>query len=288
MNFFYYRLIPEKIYIERRFKKKQKYNIDFIQPQSLNEKIQWLKLYDRKKEYSRYVDKYEVRKFIKETIGEKYLIPLLDCFNDISDLKKIKYPGQPCIIKATHNSGGTIIIKSENDFDYNFIYKKAYIWFNENYYYKSKEYQYKYIHPKVIIEKLLISKTKKLPYDYKFHCFNGKVEIIQVDIDRFSVHKRNFYDKGWNLLPFTWCPWEDDNPLWINGKELIPPRNLDEMISISEKLSKDFAYIRIDLYELDGLCYFGELTFHHGGGFERIEPFGWDIKLGEKLNLSVV
>ena len=135
------------------------------------------------------------------------------------------------------------------------------------------------------MEKLLISKSGTLPYDYKFHCFNGKVEIIQVDIDRFNEHKRNLYDKDWNLLPFTWCPWENDNPLWENGKKLIAPQNINEMISIAEKLSKDFILCRIDLYELDGLCYFGEFTFHHGSGFEKIDPFVWDIKLGEKIRL---
>ena len=155
----------------------------------------------------------------------------------------------------------------------------------KNYYYASKEWQYKNIKPCILAEKLLVSSDGDIPFDYKFHCFHGQVEIIQVDIDRYTNHKRNLYNVTWELLPFTWSIWKNNMPLWTNRKEIKRPKMLDEMIIAAQRLSTDFKYVRIDLYELNNTIYFGEMTFHHGGGLEIIHPREWDTILGNKLQL---
>ena len=132
----------------------------------------------------------------------------------------------------------------------------------------------------------MVNANGELPMDFKIHCFHGKVEVIQVDIDRFTNHKRNFYDASWNLLPFSWSLWKDVKPLWDTGRNIEKPNNLDEMIIVAEKLSEAFKYVRIDLYDFDNRIYFGEITFHHGSGMETIFPKEWNYKLGDLLNLN--
>ena len=131
------------------------------------------------------------------------------------------------------------------------------------------------------MEKLLLNKKRQIPEDYKFHCFNGKVEFISFHLDRFGDHKTGEFDTKWNLLPFSWaCP-------SVKGrldKNTPKPQNLNKMIKIAEKLSKDFDYVRVDLYSVDDKIYFGELTFHHGAGFVKILPEEYDLIYGEKLN----
>ena len=157
-----------------------------------------------------------------------------------------------------------------------------------NYYWESKEWQYKNIKPRIIVEKLLLTKENKVPFDYKMHCFNGKVITIQVDMDRGTDnHYRNWYDTNWNRDPFKWAFIKE------NGKKTDPsdfdvekPSTLEEMIRLSEKLASPFCYARVDWYDVDGRLFFGEITFHHDGGNSPIEPEEWDVKLGEKLILE--
>ena len=221
-------------------------------------------------------------------IGEQYLIPLVFQSYSVDDLKSEDLPDYPFIIKANHDSSGGMIIKDKSSHNWKTIRKHFRKLLKKNYYYSGKEWQYKHIRPCVIAEQLLLSSSGVVPFDYKLHCFNGQVHIIQVDIDRYTNHKRNLYDKEWNLLPFTWSLWANGEPLWSQGREIEPPKNLTEMITVAEKLARKFCYVRIDLYDFEDNVYFGEITFHHGSGLETIDPESYDLELGQLIDLNPI
>ncbi len=294
-NFFYVRraidlilrFIPDKAFTKLSYRLIRGETLNLKNPKLFSEKINWLKLNDRTSLHTICADKYKVRSIIKEKIGEHYLIPLVLETKNVNDIKKENLPDYPVIIKTNHDSGTAIIVKDKDNVDYKIIRKKLKISLKSNFYYRTKEWQYKNIEPRIIVEKLLVCNNGDIPNDIKLHCINGSVEVIQIDIDRFNNHKRNLYDKQWKLLPFTWSVWLNNQVLWDNGKDIEKPQNLKEMIDISEKLSKKFKMCRIDLYDVDGKIYFGEITFHHGSGFEIIYPKQWDKKLGDMLKLNL-
>ena len=281
----FHRLIPEKIITRLKFKKIFRFNLNLKNPKTLNEKLQWKKIYDRKKIYTLCADKYKVREIVKKKIGKKYLIPLMFCTNNPNEIP-FDNLSLPFIIKGNNGSGQDIIIRRKEEINKTQIIKECNKWLKFNYYILSKEWQYKNIPPKILIEKLLLTNEGKVPMDCKFHCFNGKVEFIQVNTDKFEDHKMSFFDTNWNLLPFTWCPTKDGKPIWKINKEIRKPKNLNEMIKISKKLSKDFDYIRVDLYSLNNKIYFGELTFHPGAGFNIFFPLKYDKIFGDKLKIK--
>ncbi|WP_225036344.1 ATP-grasp fold amidoligase family protein [Winogradskyella sp. SM1960] len=265
------------------------YKLDLDNPITLNEKINWLKLYDRKDLHTTVADKFKVRDYIKSKIGEQYLVPLLFQSDNPKELLPENLPDIPFIIKANHDSSGGQIVKNKADINWKKIQQQFKKRLKENYFYSSREWQYKNIKPTIIAEKLLTDKNEKIPFDYKIHCFNGKVRMIQVDIDRNSdSHYRNWYNAKWEREPYKWSSSKG------NGKytdpsdyEIDRPDTLDNMIQLSEKLSEDFIYVRVDWYDVDGKLYFGELTFHHDGGTSPILPKEWDENLGKQLLLTI-
>ena len=279
------RLLPDKVYLKIRYKQISGKKLDFKNLQTLNEKIQWKKIYDKKPIYTICADKYAVRDLIKEKIGGKYLIPLLFDTNHPEKIDFDKIP-LPFIIKTNHGSGQNIIIKKQKEINKKEIIKQCKKWLKTNIYYLGKEWQYKNIPPKILIEKLLLEEKRQIPKDYKFHCFNGKVEFIAVDTDRFGDHKRSFFDVNWKLLPFIWAPNENGRSKYKIKKDIKKPKNLKNMIKIAEKFSKGFDYIRVDLYSIRNRIYFGELTFHPGSGFESFFPQKYDRIFRDKLNLK--
>ncbi|WP_298505530.1 ATP-grasp fold amidoligase family protein [uncultured Maribacter sp.] len=287
-DFYRFSILTEETYIKNRFKRIFGFDLSLENPKTLNEKIQWLKLNDRTDLHTICSDKFEVRNYVKEKIGEEYLIPLLYTSNNYKDLLPENIPTEaPFIIKTNHDSGGYEIIMNKSEINWEKVRNRYKNLLKRNYYKESKEWQYKNIPPKIIIEKLLLEDNGKIPMDYKFHCFHGKVELISVDIDRETEHKRNIYSKDWDLLPFTWSIKENETIVWDNGRRISKPQNLDMIIPIIEKLSREFKYVRIDFYQIKDKYFFGEMTFHHGGGFECIHPVEWDYKLGEKLRLNI-
>ncbi len=280
------RLIPKKVHIKRQYRKTFGEVLNLRNPKSLNEKIQWLKLNVKDPELTLCSDKFKVRAYVEDKIGNEYLVPLIFESKKIADLKPENLPHFPVIIKTNHDSSGGIIVKDKNHVDWNKIREHFKKKIRQNYYYKSKEWQYKHIEKRIVIEQLLVGDDGGLPFDYKVHCFNGKPELIQVDIDRFTNHKRNLYFPNWDLAPFTWSAWEKGKMLWDNGRQIEKPKKLDQMLELAEKLASNFNYVRVDFYIMDDRIYFGELTFYHGSGFERIIPKEWDYVLGEKLVLK--
>lgn len=280
-----YRLLPTRIYLQLCYFRAFRRFIDFKRPTTLNEKLQWKKLYGYSPVHTIITDKYSVREYVSKRLGKDYLIPLITVLDDPDKLELVNLP-QSFVAKVSHGSGQNIIVRDKSQVDELGIRKCLKRWFRDNHYYESREPQYRDIEPRIIVEELLTDDYGKIPLDYKLHCFNGRVEAIQVDIDRFGDHRRNFYSRGWDLLPFTWSPWGKDGPKWKNGSAIEKPRELVEMIDVGETLSESFDYIRVDLYCLRHRIYFGELTLHHGGGTERFDPEEYDKILGDKLTLS--
>ena len=287
INFFRFRLLPDKLFLIYSFYKYHNYFMSFKNPKSLNEKIHWLKLYDRTKLHTQCADKIAVRKYVSDSIGDKYLIPIFKVIDDVSELTYFNLPEFPHIIKTNNGCGSNLVVQNKETLNFTTVQKNFNDYLRYNHYYITKEWQYKNISPKILIEKLLLNDDMSLPNDLKFHCFNGKVELIQLDIDRYSNNRRrNLYSRNWELLDFSWCPIKDGKPIWPNSNKVFEkPNNLNQMIKISEKLSLPFKYVRVDLYENKNNIYFGELTFHHGSGVELFTPRSADILIGELLQL---
>ena len=278
--------VSDDDFIQQRYRKIFKKDGDFKNPTTLNEIISYRKLYDKKDFYTLCSDKYEVREIVKNCIGEKYLIPLLGVFNCSDDINFTKLPNS-FVIKINHGSGQNIIVKTKDDLNISQVKNQLDYWMRKNHYYNSREWQYKNIKPKIIFEKLMLDDNGKVPYDYKFHCINGKLEFIQIDADRFDTHKRIFYSKDWEVMPFIWSPvLKDGTEKYKKAEPQTKPKVLDEMIEIVEKLAKPFYYIRVDLYLLEGKIYFGELTFSHGSGTEVFFLNKWDKIYGDKVDLE--
>lgn len=273
-------IIPydDKSYIEHKFYEEFDRKLDLNNPQTFNEKIQWLKLYDQKPEYTEMVDKFEVKKYIADAIGEEYIIPTLGIYNNFDEIDFNKLPNQ-FVIKCTHDSGSIIICKDKSTFDRKKAKKKINKWLKRNYYYHSREWSYKNVKPRIIIEKYMVDESGTELKDYKIFCFNGEPKFIEVDFGRFSDHKRNLYTLDWELLDLE-IKYPSDPQ-----KVIKRPNHLEKMIEFSRILSKNIPHVRVDLYSINNKIYFGELTFYHGSGLEKIEPVEWDKKLGDMLKL---
>ena len=233
-------------------------------PRTFNEKIQWLKLYDSTPLKTRLADKYLVREWVKEKIGEKYLIPLLGVYDKFDDIDFDKLPNQ-FVIKCNHGCGYNIIVKDKKTLDFPQIKQKINTWMNENFaFHLGYEMQYRDIQRKIIIEQFIENKSSRDLYDYKFWCFNGKVEYIQFLSERnLDGLKMAFYDKNWKKQSFVYS-----YPL--DKKNIAKPDNLDTMIKLAEKLAAGFSHVRVDFYRLDdGTVYFGEMTFTSASGMCR-------------------
>lgn len=287
-NIIRFRIIPPKIQTYLWYYITNGSFPNLKKPQKLTEKINWLKFNEYSPIQTTCADKYKVRQYVAENIGDEYLVPLIFETRNIEDINEHKFPDFPVIIKPNHDSGGGYIVHDKKNVNWKELRKKLNKRLKRNYYHINKEWQYKNIDRRIIVEKLLIDKERNLPYDYKFACFNGKFQFAQVDIDRSKNHKRNFYLSNWTRAPFYW-------PFFKNGRlqgfsadfDIPKPEILDKMIELSEKLAKPFLLARIDWYILENRLYFGEITFQHGGGIEPIFPKEWDYKLGQMLKLPI-
>ena len=194
------KIVPDKLYLKYKFYKKMKKQLNLDNPQTFNEKLQWLKLYDRNPEYTRMVDKYEVKKYVAEKIGEEYIIPTLGVWNKFEDIDFEELPNQ-FVLKCTHDSGGVVICKDKSTFDFNAANKKLTHCLKRNYFWKGREWPYKNIKPRIIAEQYIAEDL----VDYKFMCFSGEVKCSFICTNRFSTQGLHvtFFDREWNLLPFA-------------------------------------------------------------------------------------
>ena len=273
------RLIPDRIYLQIVYFKHFRRFINFNNPKTFNEKIQWLKLNYRNEEYTKLVDKYRVKQYITKLIGEEYVIPTLGVWKNVDDIDFKSLP-EKFVLKCNNDSGGIVICKNKKDFDE--VKAKSFLKerLKNNGYWYGREWPYKNVKPCIIAEKYMEDSISKDIKDYKFFCFNGSMEFFDIDIDRFIEHRANYYDRNGNFLPFgkTYCP-----PDYT--KKIEMPKNLDKMIELAETISHNTVLSRIDFYEIDGQVYFGEITFYPGSGFSPFTDEKWDYKLGDMIDL---
>ncbi len=277
------RRLDDRRFINEVFEKAHGYKMDFNNPQSLNQKLQWIKLNDTRELFVQHADKIDVRGFIREHIGEEYVIPLYGVYADFSEIPLQELP-LPCIIKTNHDSGNYVIVRNLDSINWSKV-KYDFKWaLRVDYYWFQREWQYQKINRRILVEQLLSDEFGRIPDDFKFNCFNGKVEFIYVANDREGENRRFIFNRQWELMPFSWgSKWKKKTT-----NEGIPPmpENLEQMVLIAEKIAQYYLYVRVDLYSLNDRIYVGEITHTHGGGFDRIYPQEWDFELGAKLNIG--
>lgn len=255
--------------------------IDIKHPVTFNEKIQWMKLYDNSPLKTQCSDKWAVREYVKNSIGEKYLIPVYGVWNSFDEVDFDILPDR-FALKCTHASGTNEIVTSKQDIDLNGLKIRFDEWMGRNYAFMcGLELNYKDIVPRVYAEKYLSTEDGVDLRDYKVHVFDGKAKVIQVDIDRSHVHRRNMYSPDWEYIPCS--------ILYPTAHDVIidRPGCLDELIRVSEKLSEGFIYVRCDFYIIDDDIYFGEMTFAHGSGVEPFDPESYNKEMGEWIHLPI-
>lgn len=271
--------LNDELYLKILYKKIVGKKLNISNPQTFNEKLQWLKINDRKDLYTTMVDKYAAKEYVANIIGEEYIIPTLGIYNKFEDIDFEKLPNQ-FVIKCTHDSGGVVICKDKSNFDIKKAKNKINKCLKKNYYYLGREWPYKNIKPRIIIEKYMEDTKNDDLIDYKIMCFNGKVKCSFICLNRRSKTGLNvdFYDINWNKMPFE--------RHYKNSNIITPkPEQYDKMVELSEKLSQNIPFLRVDFYEINGKIYFGELTFFPGSGMEEFAPDEWDKKLGDFLIL---
>lgn len=268
----------DKKFTEKQYWQFSKKGIDWNNPKTYNEKLQIYKLSKGMEKLWPYTDKWLVRKFVRKQIGSKILNKVYGIWEDASEINFNKLPKR-FVLKTNHGSGWNIIVKDKSVINFKEVRNKLNAWLKINYYdYYGKERQYKLIKPKILCVKYLEDKKGQLK-DYKFFCFDGKAHFIQVDIGRYTNHKRNFYDRDWKSLPFTKGPYPN------SGKIDPKPKNFRKMVNIAEKLSSKFKHARIDLYNVDGKIYFSETTFTPDCGLLSFRPEKYNRIYGDLLHL---
>lgn len=271
--------MPDEQYLKLKYKSIFGKELNLDNPQTFNEKLQWLKLYNRKPEYTVMVDKYKVREYIAQMIGEEYLIPLLGVWDDPDEIDFDALPDQ-FVLKCNHNSGlGMCICKDKSELDISRVKAELRKGLKQDYYLTGREWPYKDVPRKIIAERYMEDASGELR-DYKFYCFNGVMKFVMINSDRNTDKptRADYFDCDFNWLDFTWG---------YSHAEVHPqkPEQFEKMVAIAERLSKGLPHIRVDLYDCNGKIYFGELTFFDGSGFDKIEPLEWDYKIGEMLKL---
>lgn len=274
--------IPDSLMIKLQYKIKLGRSLNINDPKRYSEKLQWYKLNYRNPIMTKCADKYEVREYIKSKglgciLNKLYLV--CDSPNDI-DLHLLP---EKFVIKTTNGSGTNILCKNIDEFDIIESKKKLTNWLSRDYYSPGREWAYKDIKPRIIIEEYLEDQENRFDgiNDYKFICFNGKVKYIVFDVDRQIGHKRNIYDKEWNFIDVS-----TDKP--NIGDIIQKPKGLNQMIRVAEKLAEDFPTVRVDLYWVNNKIYFGELTFYPWTGYVSFKPDEFDFEIGNHFDLSKI
>lgn len=267
-----------KIYYEYYTGKK----LNLENPVEFNEKIQWLKVFYHPPILTQLVDKYSVREYVKEKIGEKYLNELIAVYDKASEVDFDELP-EKFVIKGVHGFHFNLIVKDKSELNRNKAKFLLHKWMRKNQYYRGGlEWAYKNVQPRLIAEKYLEEMDRGSITDYKFFCFNGKVEFMQVDLDRDKDHCKDFYDLDWKKLPFT----KGKKPSCQEKMER--PENLPEMKKLAEKLAGNFPFVRVDFYNISGKVFFGEMTFYPSDGRAEFYPEKYNKIIGGYMDLPEI
>lgn len=274
-------LFPDKLFLTLRYRFKMGKWINWKHPKRFTEKLQWLKLYNRKPEYTSMVDKCLVKEYVAKKIDSKYIIPTIGVWDSVETIEWDKLPNQ-FVLKTTHGGGGNgvVICKDKSSFDKQEASEKLIKSLGKDIYSTYREWPYKNVRKRIIAEQLIKNDSIGELRDYKFFCFHGQVKFFKIDMGRFIEHHANYYTPEGTLLPFG----EKDFMPDINAKVEMP-KQLGKMIELAETLSAHLPFLRVDFYETDENIYFGELTFFPAGGMGKFSPDEWDIKLGNLIKL---
>lgn len=264
--------------ISRLYKHYLNRELDWSNLCRYTEKMQWKKLYCIDPLERIVSDKYAVRQWVADKIGDEYLVPMLGIWERFEDIDFESLP-ESFVLKTTHASANIIIVRDKGRFDKEYSALMFKLWLSIDYAYASFEMNYKDIPRRIIAERFMQDKNGELP-DYKFMCFDGKPYCCWVDEGRFTHHTRDIFDMNWSLLPFT-----EHFP--NSGHPIAKPKNFNRMVEIATTLSEGFSHVRVDLYNIDGRIYFGELTFCESSGFCEINPDEYDFKMGDLWKLPV-
>lgn len=272
------RILPDGVYLRLRYLIAFRKPLHLKNPRTFNEKLQWLKLYDRNPEYTRMVDKFEAKKYVAERIGEEYIVPTLGVWDRFEEIDFDALPDQ-FVLKCTHDSGGLVICKDKKSLDLDAARRKITSCLKENYYWDYREWPYKNVKPRIIAEPYLRDDETGELRDYKFYTFGGEVKALLIISGRDTPDAGgDYFDAEFHHLDMQWG--------YKNAKTLpAPPKSMKEMIRLAQLLSKSTPELRVDFYEINGKPFFGEMTFFDGGGFEKIVPEKWDRIFGDWVTL---
>lgn len=270
--------IPDKLFLKLHYRISCGKRLNLRDPQSFNEKIQWLKLYDHNPLYIIMVDKYEAKKYVANLIGEEYIIPTLGIYDKFEEIDFDSLP-EEFVLKCTHDSGSIVICNDHSVFDAEKAKYTITHGLKRNYYYVGREWAYREVKPRIIAEQYMVDETGFELKDYKVFCFGGEPLLIQVDYNRFSGHMRNLYSCNWEYIHGT--SMYPTNP----DKQIEKPVALNTMLDLAKKLSQGIPHVRVDFYIINDHVFFGELTLYHGSGFEKYTPESLNMQLGSYLRL---
>ncbi|MBR3739246.1 MAG: glycosyl transferase [Clostridia bacterium] len=271
--------MSDEKFIRKKYRLRLGADVDIQHPKTFNEKLQWLKLYDRKPIYSTIVDKYAVKDYVSSIIGKDYIVPTFGVWDRFEDIDFESLPNQ-FVLKCTHDSGGLVIVKDKSKMDIREAGKIINKSLKRNYYHIGREWPYKNVKPRIIAEKYMEDSSTGELRDYKFFCFNGEAKCFKVDFDRFTEHRANYYsiDKKLMKLGEKVCPPDFDRDIRL-------PASIDQMKILAEKLAASIPFVRVDFYDVDGKIYFGELTFFPDSGFGKFIFEGNTELLGSWIKL---
>lgn len=272
------RYTSDRLYLQMQYYRRNKGWLNVNSPQGITEKFQWLKLYYRRPELKQLVNKYECRDYVLSKIDPVHLPKLIAAYDTPEEIDWEALPDR-FAMKVSHGSAMNIICTDKSKLNRDDAVEKIRHWqsIETPCVTRYREWAYSGGNRKIIVEEFLDAGDGKPPEDYKFYCFNGEPKFVQVDFDRFENHKREYWDMDWQKVPFVW----DSNP----ELEYERPAQLDKMIEISRALSADLPFARIDLYEVGGAVYFGEITLYPGAGYGVFEPAHYDKVVGDMLKL---
>lgn len=273
--------LEDKTYLKFLYKMCLNKTLNLDNPQTFNEKLQWLKLYDRKPEYTKMVDKYEVKKYVANIIGDEYIIPTIGIYNNFDEINFEELPKQ-FVMKCTHDSGGIVICKDKQKLDLKEAKIKIKRSLKNNYFYFGREWPYKNVKPRIIIDEYIEDNIRHELVDYKIYAFNGQCDYVMACFDRFNGGPKFIYfDREWNIKK----EFSKDGLKYGENINLSKPKNIDKMFECAEKLSQGIPFVRVDFYEANGKMYFGELTFYPSSGFDNDRTKECQDYLDNKLKI---
>lgn len=273
-------LLSDKLFLKLYFRARLHRKLDLENPKTYNEKLQWLKLYNRKPEYTTMVDKITAKKYVASLIGPEYIIPTIATYDSVDEINFDTLPNQ-FVLKCTHDSGSVVICPDKSKLNIKEVKHKLQIGLNTSFDSFTREWPYRNVKPRIIAEKYMVDESGFELKDYKWFCFDGEPKCLFIATDRSNPNedtKFDFFDMDFNLLPFT-----NGHP--HSNKPIHKPAGFEKMKEIASKLSQNIPHVRVDLYDINGKIYFGELTFFHWSGFVPFNPEEWDYTFGSWIKL---